>query len=306
MKRPLSEYQRLLERFENFNDGFILPDLFLVMRIDARRFGEEWRAVPDGEYPFGAAVYRAFLATTQRLMCAGFRVVYALASGDEVSLFFDPLESANQRRRSKFISIVSSIGAVAFLQASSMPVLFHAKLSELPSLDHVRDYFLWQKKVSTRNFCSRTFGQILAAQGRTPTEINQEIGGLTEEQFRAYGETLGVALAESAPWKRLGTAFWWERVEGDLRLFYCQDLPEDDVLYSEFLAERLRGESVSTEELFPLNRAGGVSHGSGERSSVAALPRNELEKGREGQPFRIPSLRGAIPRASAVRKRGVL
>ena len=75
LKKGIGELQRSLERFESYNNGFILPDTLLVLRLDAHRIGE-WDS-SAGEYPCGEAITAAFHKTAEALMTSSFRVVMA-------------------------------------------------------------------------------------------------------------------------------------------------------------------------------------------------------------------------------------
>src|SRR5688572_15499609 len=136
LKRGLGDLQRSLERFENYNDGFILPDTFLVLRLDSHRYGD-WSELGPGEYPCGQRVTRAFHETAVSLMTSSLRVICAFCHGDEISLFIDPVENNSPLRRSRIISILSSAASLHFSQSAGLSATFEARLAELPSLDRV-------------------------------------------------------------------------------------------------------------------------------------------------------------------------
>lgn len=244
--KTLGEYQRALDRFENFNDGLILPDLFLIIRVDARRFGPQWENVANDEYPYSPVIVESFLATARSLMCSGFRTLFATMHGDEVSLVLDPLENVNPRRRHKLISLVASAAAVSFLQHSGLPVLFHAKLSELPTLRHVIDYFLWQRKVATRNFIAKLLRTQMHRSGMSQEEIELRSANLIEEERLTLAMQLGISSADISLADRFGSALWWEEIsltpsnkEASCRLVETSFLPESEEEYLAFLEFRL-------------------------------------------------------------------
>lgn len=290
----LGEYQRALERFERC-DGFTLPDIRVVIRIDAHRSGPEWQSFPDSGYPFDPQFVRALVHAGHHLLCSGFRIQFAYIHGDEISLLLDRAETMTQRRRTRLASLLASAASVAFVRAFPRAVVFHAVMSELPTDDHVVDYFMWQRKVATRNFLSRTLGLALAAKGMTAQEIDARIGKATDEDKWALLAELGRSQAEVSAYDRLGLALWWEKdSRSDVyRIVECDPVPLDDYHYQSLVREQLGRAAPSIAEevaavpfrklqFEPAAHAGALGGGEGAvaaeqipapRPSVAPAPR---------------------------------
>jgi tRNA(His) 5'-end guanylyltransferase len=205
--KTLGEYQRQLERFENTNDTLLLPDLHVIIRVDAHRIGESWGQVSD--YPFEEDFIKSLRGAAKNLFLSGFRVNYAYIHGDEISILLDPLESANQRKRSRLLTLFSSYATAYFNKLSNHHVVFHAKLAELPSRSHVVDYFIWQRKVSARNFLTRKIITILEGQGLSPKEIDTRTSKLSEDERRGYLLQLGYPEEELSMSDLYGYGIWW-------------------------------------------------------------------------------------------------
>ena len=246
--RSLGEYQRSMDRFERC-DGFILPEMHLIIRIDAHRTGPEWSDFPDDGYPFDPGFVTALTKTAKHLMGFGFRVLYAFVHGDEISVLLDPQESTNQRRRGRLVSLFSSAGAVGFLREFPRPVIFHAQLSELPTAGHVIDYFMWQRKVSSRNFFSRTLGLKLAAQGLNAAEIDAKIGKISEQERENLAVELGLTDEHITRYHRFGLALWWDQAgSGGPQVVVCDELPATDEEYRDLVVERIGAGSHLPDE----------------------------------------------------------
>jgi len=71
--------------FETCSDLTVLPDLFLVARVDGRSFTRLTREAKF-EKPFDIAFRDLMIDTAQSLMQCGFEVVYAYTQSDEISL----------------------------------------------------------------------------------------------------------------------------------------------------------------------------------------------------------------------------
>ena len=205
--KTLGEYQRLLERFENTNDQLLLPDLFFIIRVDAHRIGNGWGEQQD--YPFSTLFQKSLKLTARNLMMSGFRVTYSYIHGDEISLVLDALESANQRKRARLLTLFSSYATAYFNQISEAKVVFHAKLSELPTRTHVIDYFMWQRKASARNFLTRKIINTMQSKGVSPKEIDSKVSKLSEDERRKLLVELGYPEEELSVSDLYGHGLWW-------------------------------------------------------------------------------------------------
>ena len=172
-QRGIGELQRSCERYENYNDGFILPDTLLVVRLDAHRYGD-WSTFTD-EYPTGPSATKALLITARALMSATFRVVLSYVHGDEISLVIDPTENSNPLRRSKLISAFSSAAAIHFFKASRLTALFDAKVSELTSVENLVEYLFWQRRYCYRNATTIALRKALVQAGHTAEQAESKI-----------------------------------------------------------------------------------------------------------------------------------
>ena len=248
--RGLGDLERSALRFENYNDGFILPDTFLIVRLDAHRYGD-WIELAE-EYPCGPTITRALHATARDLMTASFRVIIAYTHGDEISLVIDPSENANPLRRSKIISTFASAAAIHFLKHSGLSATFDAKLSELPSLDRVFEYLFWQRRYCFRNATTIALRTALHQHGYSREDAEKHIVGVSEEQRIATLASLGVQLKDIPATTRRGALHSWETFTREGRehfqLHTFADLPDDDTQYLTLIRSRLHNALDITEK----------------------------------------------------------
>lgn len=231
--KTIGEYQRLMERFETTNDGLLLPDIYVVVRLDAHRIGSNWRGE---DYPFGDNTVRALRACAKELMTAGFRISYSFTHGDEISLLLDALETTNQRKRSRVLTLLASHGTAAFNRISRHHVVFHGKMSELPTRSHVVDYFMWQRKVAARNYLTRSIIVRLQEGGLEPREIDQRISKLSEDdRRRMLIEDLGYPEEELRASDLYGYGIWWS--ENKQELIGGESLGVSDESYLQLLEQ---------------------------------------------------------------------
>lgn len=244
-KKGIGELQRSLERFETYNDGFILPDTFLVVRLDAHRLGTWDDSL--GEWPCGAGITKAFHDTARLLMTSSFRVLLAYSHGDEISLLVDPTEASNPIRRSKILSTFASAAAVHFLKVSGKEALFDARLSELPSVGRVVEYFFWQRRYCFRNASTIALRAALRASGKSQEEAEKSIHGISEKDRISKLRDLGISLQSIPHTTRRGSLFLWSSVMKNgrelLTLTTDTSLSDDDDQYADRLAT-LVGEAL--------------------------------------------------------------
>lgn len=240
-QRGIGDLQRSMERYETYNDGFILPDTHVVVRLDAHRYGD-WSSFAD-EYPTGPVTTKALLITARALMSATFRVVLSYVHGDEISLVLDPTENTNPLRRSKVISAFTSAASIHFLKACGFAATFDAKVSELPSLERLTEYLFWQRRYCYRNATTIALRKALIASGLSTELAESKIHGTTEEQRIAQLKAAGSPVESIPHTTRRGSLLFWETVqqEGKEQLKVVADtrLPDDDDAYETLIRQRL-------------------------------------------------------------------
>ncbi|OVE79954.1 hypothetical protein BVY02_01780 [bacterium J17] len=246
--KTLREYSNTVERYERVGDPYIMPETFVVIRVDGRRFGGSWFTdEKHWDYPYGERITEGFLAAGRKMMWSGFKVSYAFAHGDEVSVLLDRSESANLRRKSNLYSLLASAASVSYTRNYGQPLIFHAKLSELPREEHVIDYFVWQRQCGVRNFFSQLFLRHFEKEGLGSADVDKKIGSMSNDEKIIYARELGLEI-DRIPLRNIyGTAFWWEESEGDAaakapyHIVEAQQLPVDDQEYAIWVDERMAG-----------------------------------------------------------------
>ena len=236
--KSLSFYERKYKKYENCTDGFILPDMYVVVRVDGHRLDKyTWETFPDDKYPLSQELTSALLETTRFIFCAETNISYSFTHGDEISVLLAPNGRSNERKRTRLGSSISSAAACGFYQAFLKPMLFHAKISELPTHDHVINYFMWQRKVAERNFISRKLGIALRDEKLDAKQINAVLQR-PKEELLALMKTKGLLTDQTPSHERFGTAHLWQHNSEQQKhptLVRCKDLPESDDVYEQFL-----------------------------------------------------------------------
>lgn len=260
--RSLAEYDRLMTKFENLQDVSFLPDMHVIVRLDAHRLGYHWASFPEAEYPLGVEFSQGLRAAAVSVLTSGIRVLFTFVHGDEISVAIDRQELANGRKKTRLVSALSSAASVGLCTALGRGALFHAKVSELPSEDHVIDYLLWQRLVARRNTIARYLGIRLLERSAPKAEVERLLSKATEDERLTALADFGVDYAALPLYEQRGALLWWApaanpspiRIEGQpYGIAECAELP-DDALFIEAARTLVRGVSVATEGEAPVFR----------------------------------------------------
>lgn len=137
--------------FETAHDHCALPGLYLVARLDGRGFTHLTRERQPFTAPFDERFRDLMMATVSHLMDCGFRVVYGYTQSDEISLLFHPDEDGFGRKLRKWLSILAGEASACFALKLGAVACFDCRISQLPTLKNVLDYFRWRGEDAHRN-----------------------------------------------------------------------------------------------------------------------------------------------------------
>ena len=84
--------------YEQSLDQVLLPELYLVARLDGNRFTRLTKEICNFEAPFDTHFRDMMVETVKALMNYGFRVIYGFTESDEISLLFHPDEDTFGRK----------------------------------------------------------------------------------------------------------------------------------------------------------------------------------------------------------------
>ena len=108
------ELDKKMRVYEESLDQTILPELFMVARLDGRSFSRLTKEICDFEAPFDEHFRDMMVDTVKALMNCGFRVVYGFCESDEISLLFHRDENTFGRKVRKYNSILAGVASANF------------------------------------------------------------------------------------------------------------------------------------------------------------------------------------------------
>lgn len=199
--------------YEQSIDQRILPELYLVARLDGRSFSRLTKEICDFEAPFDLRFRDMMVNTVKSLMDCGFRVVYGFTESDEISLLFHPDENTFGRKVRKYNSILAGQASAAFSLQLGRVAAMDCRLIPLPTLELVQDYFLWRQEDAHRNALNAHCYWMLRKEGLSVTEATSQL----EKKSTSYKNELlfsrGINFDKLPSWQKHGIGIIWADTE---------------------------------------------------------------------------------------------
>ena len=212
-RMKFDDLDKKMRVFETAYDFTVLPDIYIVARIDGRSFTRLTKEVCSFEAPFDESFRDMMVNTLKHLMTCGFNITYGYTESDEISLLFALDESMFKRKIRKLISILAGEASGKFSVELGHPVAFDARLSQLPTVDLVVDYFRWRNEDAVRNALNGHCYWLLRSEGYTAKQATQKLKGrsVAEKNDLLYGR--GINFNEVPNWQKRGIGVYWEPIE---------------------------------------------------------------------------------------------
>src|ERR1700744_3506253 len=199
--------------YETSHDRCVLPEIYIVARIDGRGFTRLTKEVHKFEAPFDEKFRDLMVETVKHLMNCGFNVIYGYTESDEISLLFHPDENAFGRKTRKYISILAAEASAKFSALLGSVAAFDCRLSELPNRNLVEDYFRWRNEDAHRNALNAHCYWRLRQNNHTVNEATAKIEGMS---IAAKNELLfqyGINFNTIPAWQKRGIGIYWEDIK---------------------------------------------------------------------------------------------
>ena len=199
--------------YEQSLDQVLLPELYLVARLDGNRFTRLTKEVCHFEAPFDERFRDMMVDTVKALMNYGFRVVYGYTESDEISLLFHPEETTFGRKVRKFNSILAGVASATFSMNLGQEAIFDCRMVPLPTLERVQDYFLWRQEDAHRNSLNAHCYWILRKQGQSVNEATKMLEGKSVAFKNELLFQNGINYDDLPSWQKRGIGVYWDTFE---------------------------------------------------------------------------------------------
>jgi tRNA(His) guanylyltransferase len=199
--------------FETAADLCVLPGIFMVARLDGRSFTRLTKEVCRFESPFDERFRDLMVATAESLMTCGFRVLFAYTESDEISLLFEPDEQLFGRKLRKYNSTLAGEASAQFSLRLGQSATFDCRISQLPNLELVVDYFRWRNEDAARNALNSWCYWTLRKQGQNEQEATKGLLGLSVGRKNELLFQYGINFNDLPNWQKRGVGLYWEEYD---------------------------------------------------------------------------------------------
>jgi tRNA(His) guanylyltransferase len=244
--------------FETVHDHCVLPGIHIVARLDGRGFTRLTKEVHKFAAPFDERFRDLMLATTAHLMDCGFRILYGFTQSDEISLLFHPQDESFHRKLRKLNSVLAGEASAKFSLLLGAMGCFDCRISQLPTVELVCDYFRWRSEDAHRNALNGHCYWMLRKQGKTESAAAKLLLGMSVADKNELLFQNGINFNELPNWQKRGAGIFWETYQkpgknpktGEVvmaerrRLKRELELPMKDE-YSRFIGELMAAASQS-------------------------------------------------------------
>lgn len=199
--------------FETAHDRSVLPGMFLVARIDGRNFTRLTKEVHQFEAPYDVRFRDMMIETTSHLMNCGFNAIYGYTQSDEISLLFHPAITTFDRKIRKYNSILAGEASARFSLLLQDLACFDCRISELPNVELVVDYFRWRNEDAHRNALNAHCYWLLRKEGQSVREATSALNRLSVADKNELLWQRGVNFNDLPLWQRRGTGLYWQHYQ---------------------------------------------------------------------------------------------
>ncbi|AMV20552.1 tRNA(His) guanylyltransferase Thg1 family protein [Planctomyces sp. SH-PL14] len=208
-----NELDKTMRVYETAADLSVLPDLFMVARLDGRSFTRLTKGLCSFEAPFDVRFRDLMVETARSLMTCGFRVQYAATASDEISLLLDPAEQQFGRKLRKYTSTLAGEASAQFSVKLGRAASFDCRISQLPTPGRVVDYFRWRSEDAARNALSAWCYWTLRKEGVEAREADRCLLGLSVGQKNELLFRRGINFNDLPSWQKRGVGLFWEEYD---------------------------------------------------------------------------------------------
>lgn len=206
-----NEIDKKMRIYETSKDYSVLPGIYIVTRIDGRNFTRLTKEIHKFQAPFDCQFRDYMTETTKHLMTCGFRIIYGFTQSDEISLLFHLEDSTFGRKVRKINSILAGEASAKFTNLLGDIGCFDCRVSELPNLEAVIDYFEWRQADAHRNSLNAHCYWTLRRKGISAIEATNYLSSKTVANKNELLFNEGVNYNDLPIWQKRGIGIYWEK-----------------------------------------------------------------------------------------------
>ena len=206
------EFDKKMRVYEESLDQYILPDMYIVARLDGRSFTNLTKKTCNFEAPFDTKFRDLMVNTVKALLECGFRIVYGYTESDEISLLFHPDDKTFGRKVRKLNTTLAGEASAAFSLALGRAATFDCRIVPLPNKDRVADYFVWRQEDSHRNSLNAHCYWVLRKEGEDQNLATMELEGKSVAYKNELLFQKGINYNDLPAWQKRGIGVYFQNV----------------------------------------------------------------------------------------------
>jgi tRNA(His) guanylyltransferase len=199
--------------FETLTDQYVLPEIWMVARIDGRSFTRLTKEVHRFESPYDVRFRDYMVETVEHLMQCGFRILYGYTQSDEISLLFHLKEDAFGRKIRKYVSILAGEASAKFSLLLGALGAFDCRISQMPTAELVIDYFRWRQEDAHRNALNSHCYWLMRRQGVSVRKATDALIGKSVADKNELLFQNGINFNDLPNWQKRGIGVYWSAFE---------------------------------------------------------------------------------------------
>ncbi len=198
------DFDQEMRIYEESLDQYILPELYIAVRLDGRSFTRLTKEVCRFEAPFDIRFRDLMVNTVKALMNVGFRIIYGYTESDEISLLFHPEDNTFGRKVRKINTTLAGEASAVFSLALDQIATFDCRVIPLPNPDRVADYFLWRQEDSHRNSLNAYCYWALRREGANARNATSMLEGMSVPDKNELLFSKGINYNDLPSWQKRG------------------------------------------------------------------------------------------------------
>lgn len=199
--------------YETALDYSVLPNIYMVARLDGRNFTRLTKETHQFTPPFDDRFRDHMLATVKHLMTCGFKIIYGYTQSDEISLLLDINENTFSRKLRKLNSVLAAEASAKFSLLLQDLGCFDCRISQLPNIELVVDYFRWRQQDAYRNSLSSHCYWCLRREGHSFTKATSMMTGLSQANKHELLFQHGINFNDLPTWQKRGSGLYWQEYQ---------------------------------------------------------------------------------------------
>ncbi|MBQ9279260.1 MAG: guanylyltransferase [Lachnospiraceae bacterium] len=207
------DFDKQMRVYEESLDQYILPDMYIVVRLDGRSFTKLTKEICKFEAPFDIKFRDLMVDTVKSVMECGFRIIYGYTESDEISLLFHPDDNTFGRKVRKINTTLAGEASAAFSLALGRVATFDARVIPLPNKEKVADYFIWRQEDSHRNSLNAHCYWALRKDGANQNEATLELEGKDVPFKNELLFQKGINYNDLPSWQKRGIGVYYKDVK---------------------------------------------------------------------------------------------